>query len=827
MKMVTRIAFDNMRYHRSKNVLTGIAIFLTTFLLFIVPTIGKNVIDAEYAMVNDVFPEYHASYSNVDDDMLNALSAHHDVGKWGVSCHMGSVSVMLPLTENAMEEMKLDMLYMDENGMTLSKEILSEGRLPVNENEIVVSKMDLELLGLEGEIGDIITFPYQVYRGGALDYREENSFIISGFFEKEDIGIILVSKAFLEASVPAEDICYHFLFQVAGIKHATTDDVEETISWIAEQFAIPEDDIMINTSYLMANYVDPAFILIVIVAMVIVVFAGIVTIYSIYYVSMEQRVREFGRLKAIGATKKQIKQIVLREGMLVALCAVPIGLIFGTLMTKLVLLVFANMLEGNMGTDEWIREIILKNKIAFYHWWIYGVAVVVTFITVYLSLRKPMRMAGDVSAIEAMRFHGNAENYKKARKGYTDVTVLRLAKHNIFSNRKKSLATILSMSMTGILIMVVASVLSCTSPEQMTDENFNGQYEIILETEEEDKEHPEWAWTEVQKNNPLNDTFMQEIIALNGVKRVDAFSVVDISGGPFARDGGSEDICGVPEYYAEELEKGIIKGSVTYEELKSGDKVIVDKIFFWFYPDLDIDVGSKFTFTVHDGEREYEKELEIAAIGDYRSAITNYNYLLMAKEAADSLCTHNVNRYLYVYADKDYDETLERAMDDLAWQETEGLLYVRAKQTEYDINKSALRVINSACFIFLGILGVICIMNLINTMINSVNVRRKEFGMMQAIGMSDRQLQKMLLLEGLFYTLGTLIISIGAGSLLGYGAFLLAKHEQILQIRAFTYPGIAAMIVTVTLVLVQIFLVFMLGGSLKRESVIDRVRFHE
>lgn len=57
-------------------------------------------------------------------------------------------------------------------------------------------------------------------------------------------------------------------------------------------------------------------------------------------------------------------------------------------------------------------------------------------------------------------------------------------------------------------------------------------------------------------------------------------------------------------------------------------------------------------------------------------------------------------------------------------------------------------------------------MNLINTMINSVNVRRKEYGMMQAIGMFDGQLQGMLFIEGLFYTLGTLVVSVGVGSLL-------------------------------------------------------------
>lgn len=108
---------------------------------------------------------------------------------------------------------------------------------------------------------------------------------------------------------------------------------------------------------------------------------------------------------------------------------------------------------------------------------------------------------------------------------------------------------------------------------------------------------------------------------------------------------------------------------------------------------------------------------------------------------------------------------------------------------------------NSACYIFLGILSVICIMNLVNTMINSVNVRRKELGMMQAIGMSDRQMQRMLLTEGLFYTLGTLVLSLGVGS--------------------------AAGIIIGVLVIVQIVLALVLGSSVKKESLIDRIRFSE
>lgn len=822
MKTVSQIAYNNLKYHKSKNILTGIAIFLTTFLLFIVPTIGKDIIDAQYEMVNEIYPKWYGSYADIDIDTVHSVSAHYDIGTWGLQSDVGVIPV-----KDVSGEVKFSMVYMDKNGVDLSKQTLAEGKFPEQENEIAISKILLEMLGMEGQIGDTITIPYQLIKDGGYDYKEEGNFVISGFLEQENVATVFISEPFLKEKLSAEDISYDFLFQLGNVEHATTDNVEDTINEIAKQFGISERNIVINTSYLGANYVDPAFLQIVIVILIIVVFAGIITIYSIYYVSMAQRVQEFGRLKAVGATKRQIRQVVLREGMFASLCAIPLALLFGTLMTRVILLLFVNILEGNENISVAItKEIIAEHKIAFFHWWIYLLAIVVTLLTVYLSLLKPMKMAGRVSVIEAMRFQGNTGRNMKSRKGYDEIRIGRLAKNNIFSNRKKSLITILSMSITGVFIMVVATVLSCTSPELITNTDFNGQYAIIPIVQSGDKEHPEWEWKEVQKNNPLNEELEQKLLALDGVTRVDMFSMVDVGGGLFEEEGYGEDIIGLPKEYAKELEDGIIEGSATWEDLMSGDKVVIDDTLVRWYPELS--VGSKLQVTIHDNDRDYEKELEIIAIGDYRGGLTNYNCMIMAKEAADSLVSYNVNRYAFVFADKEYDEALENALFEIVGEdEMESGLEMRAKQTDYNLNKTMLQLVNSVCYIFLGILSVICIMNLINTMINSVNVRRKEFGMMQAIGMSDGQLQKMLFAEGLFYTLGTLIVSVGAGSLLGYGAFLWAKSEEILRIRTYQYPVTIAIIVVVTLVVVQAFLVLMLSKSVKKESLIERIRFHE
>lgn len=820
MKMTTRVAYCNMRHYKSKNILIGIAIILTTLLLFVIPSIGKDMVEVNFAVINKIYPTWHALYRNVDESTVMKLAAHHDVKTYGLRSDAGYMNL---------EDATVSMMYMDRTGMELYKVKLKEGQLPQKENDIVVSKGILEALGQNGKIGDTITVPYQILKDDGLDYTKEKEFRICGFLADNESSkeqkqyTSLVSEAFLKAEIPVEQVKYRFLLQVNGQKGNTTADYTETIQNIARQFGISEDDMNINKEYLAANYVDPATIPVIVGIMLIVVLAGIITIYSVYYVSMNQRVREFGKLKAIGATKRQLRQIVLREGMGVALFAIPIGLLIGTVAVKVVLLQFVEHAKDSNVLITEAYKVVAKGEVQLYYWWIYLLAIAVTLCTVYLSLMKPMRMAAKVSEIEAMRYQGGSKRQKSSRKGYQFLNIGRLTKRNLAENKKKSTITIVSMAVTGIFVMMVATVLSCANPMESAKSSIVGQYEISPIVESGNKEHPEYEWAEVQKNNPLNEGLKQQIEELDGVERVDVFTALKVSGGPFEEEIGTEFINGVPEEYAEELKKGITEGNVTYEELKSGDKVILDRALLRWYP--DIKVGDKLKLNIHDGDNTFQKEIEVAAIGEYGTGLTNYNCLIMAKEGAEKLTINNSSSYFQVIADKDYDEALEASLQAIV--DGSGRLQMRTWKNEYDTWENAIQMTRGACYAFIIILAAISIMNLINTMINSVHVRKKELGMMQAIGMSDRQLMKMLQLEGIFYTVGTLIISIGVGSLAGYPLFLYAKRTGMFDISTYHYPVTAAIIIILTLFVIQMLLAIFIAKSVRKDSLIERIRFSE
>jgi len=825
MKMVKRIAIQNIKYYKSKNFLIGIAVFLTTLLLFLVPTIGKDMIEAQFAATNEIYPSYHALFRNVDTEMVEKLSVYHGIETWGLRSDAALAST---------EKAQIIMLYMDEKGFELNNLKLSKGTLPVKENEIVVSREILSALGQEAKTGDTITIPYQVYHGETLDYVKEKPFVITGLLESSGdnntenntnaLYPALISKEFLEQEISPEEIRYRFFLRVNTEEHTTTDEIEKQIHAMGESLHISENDIRINDDYLLANYVDPVFVPVIAIIMCIIVFAGVITIYSIYYVGISDRVREYGKLKAMGASKKQLKNMVLLEGMFVAGIFVPAGLIVGTLLTKGIFTLFLKIAGNKNIMMETIEQLILSGKVSLYHLSIYLLAVLVAFLTVRLGLHKPIRVVSKITDMEAIRYQGEDETKKKGkawRKSYKEVSVFRLAKIYLAGKKKNVFITVAAMSATGIFVMVVATILSCANPRESAANSILGQYEISLNVESDNKEHPERKWDNIIKNNPLTEELKQEILNFDSITDISCFlegyATVDIY-----QDVGTHGILGVPDEHMKKLLDGIIEGDVSYEDLQRGDVCIMDKNMLYWYP--DIHVGDTFTLRFL-GEENRSVDVKVAAIGDYDSGFTNYSYFLMGTKGLENICPGELNGRFAVFAEEDYNPSVEAAIKQII--EKNDLLFLETWKTQYDTWKSALLITNAAAYAFLGILGMICVMNMVNTMIHSVHLRRREMGMMQALGMTQKQLIKMLVMEGLFYTAGTLILSVGGGSLLGYPVFLKVRELGGFNIRTYHYPFAAAVTVSFILLAIQLLLAVVLGNFVKKDSLIERIRYSE
>ena len=150
----------------------------------------------------------------------------------------------------------------------------------------------LKEFGVSADIGDTVTLPFQKYLSDGMDFAADEEFTICGFLPDNEASLkshtfmALVSEEYLRNETPKEDIRYRFLFRVADADGQTTDEIEAKISTIRESFNIPETGMNINEDYLMANHTDPAFFTAIAIILLVVTAAGIITIYSIYYVSM-------------------------------------------------------------------------------------------------------------------------------------------------------------------------------------------------------------------------------------------------------------------------------------------------------------------------------------------------------------------------------------------------------------------------------------------------------------------------------------------------------------------------------------------------------------
>lgn len=827
MNIINTTALSNFKKNKGRNVLIGVAILLTALLLTVVPTVLMGMISVQNKAVNHVYPTFHGMYRNVDSKSAKEIQTDENMELVGLRQDPANVYCDNP-------DVSISMVYVDENTAKMSKMKLAEGEFPKKADEIVVSKGLLQVMGLSGEIGDRILLPYQPVENDGLGAAQTKEFTITGMTtdskEAAAKGVYsaMVSEAFVKETLPEDARKYRVYFRLKNTEGMVTEAIEDKIRSLGEGYGVRKDDIVDNSDYLTANYVDPTTYKGMAMILGVIVLAGILTIYSIYYVSMMDKVQEYGRLRAIGATKRQIRQLVLREGLAVAAASIPIGVILG-LITGIAIVY--GMIRTGFHADNMLAKqmqvVVDNHEVSMVKPWVIALAVVVSLVTVYISLLRPMIVSSKISAIEAIRYQGNDKMMKKERKGCAEINTIKLTKSNLGRNKKRTVITIFTLGVTGILYVVVATVLSCASPDAMASYEIRKDILVSVDSWEGDEMHPERSLSKIQQNNPMTQELKTQIEAVDGVESVEEGYYVNAGLKEVKEDDGRPlqvGIVGIGDAAMKELQKYVEDGSLDAQGLEDGDGVIVGSGLCKNYPRGNWKVGDKIHVEVMDGDNTLQKELKIEAVVDAPGSLAGY-YLSMPNEALQNLCSVNITNRYDIEVASGKEDSAAKAIDQLlSGQE---FLEMDTYQNQYEIAEMSIGYMRYGCYGMLFVFGLIGILNLINTMINSVYIRRKELGMLQAIGMSDRQMLKMLQMEGLFYTMGTLILALGIGSLAGYGCFLWAKEEKILSITSYYYPMIPAVVLIVVVLVVQLMVTYLVNKNFKKQSLIERIRFSE
>lgn len=825
MNTISRAALSNFKKNKKRNFLIGIAIALTSFLLTAAPTVIVGYVRIHNQAVNECYPTFHAMFRDVDSRKAKEIQEDSRIEQAGFR----EDPAVIDCDNNS--DARISMLSIDQTAAELSGQELAEGKFPEKGNEIAVSERILEAIGRTGTIGDRITISFQA--AGGKESGQSREFTIVGMIEDSEISIrekmyfAFVSDAFARDILKEDEHQYRMYFRMNHIEGKTTDDIKEQIEMLGREYGIKENDITLNNEYLHANYVDPTTYIGLALILTVIALVGIFTIYGIYYVSMLDKVREYGRLRAIGATKRQIRQLVFREGLAVAAIAIPVGIILGLLSGVLVIRMAESMgVDGGDIVSARIRQVIESHEVNLIQPWIILFSLLVSLATVYLSLLRPMRAASRISAIEALRWQGKKASSNKLRKGYEEINITRLTIVNLSRNKKRTAMTIFTLGATGILFIVAATVCSCIDPEVLTRQELRGDIQISIDSWEEMSTERE-LWN-IQQKNPLTEELQKKILETEGVMDIDVDTAVSVGlEGPKEADGRplQSSIKGISRRAMEELECYVVEGSLEEPSLADGSGIILGRRFRDRFEEMkDWKPGTKIRMELADGAERFTREFRIAAIVDGPISLGGV-WLSMPAEALQSLCETNLTDCLEITVETGMEEQAAEMIRQL----TEGLEFVEIKTyTEvYETEERGVRLILYGCYGILLIFGLIGILNLVNTMINSVYIRRRELGMLQAIGMSGRQTVRMLQVEGLFYTLGTLALSLGLGSLLGYAAFVWSKEEGIMSITTYQYPVIPAVILSLTVLAVQLLVTHLVNCGQKKQSLIDRIRFAE
>ena len=483
--------------------------------------------------------------------------------------------------------------------------------------------------------------------------------------------------------------------------------------------------------------------------------------------------------------------------------AIPIGLVAGYFIS------------------EGIAKYLLLSDVSASKWLIALVIGIISITTVYISLIKPMKIASKVSIVEAVKYNGESTTKKKTRKGYDYINVSRLTKANLSSNKKRTYVTLLSLTLSGILFIVVSCALSSMDAEKMAKLHSSHDIGIRLDNYTfGDKTSPNTELNILQKKNLLSDEFINELKEINGVKDVEVTSnMIKAEILNLEMEEDFYDIVGIDESAEndlEDMELYLQDGNIDLEKLKSGEEMILN---FSMYADMyDIKVGDTLSFKLYDGDDIIEKDFKIQAITDGPGVFVIHNDIM------DKLVKTNTRHSVGLTVEKNYYNEIKSYVESLV-KSNENLdgSYIDVEIASSELVIKVTKVMGYSLVVLIGLIGFI---NLINSMITSIITRKKELGILQAIGLTNKQLVQMLNKEAMFYTSFMLIGSLTIGNVIGYIA-VQAMRKTGMSYAIYVLPIRQMIIMVVCVVVAQLLLTYLISKNFNKESLIDRVRYSE
>lgn len=832
----------SFRANRRRNLVAIFATILTTMMFTSLFVLSQSMIENMQQMyIQQAGYSSQLSSSLLTDDEADAIAEHPAVAE-------ASRSTVVGVAENVSgRQVELRAASADYADSALS--LPTEGRMPENADEIALDTITLDKLGLAHQLGETVHLSWTSAPGS--DAHETADFTLCGIWQGNPAAMASmawVSEDFAEAlSVGVDQNAARESGSILGLTMLHIDLVDDSDpSGTAEKILADtglSERVTLSPNIAYDSAVGQNMLrelLPMAICMVLVFVSGYLIIYNIFQISVAADICFCGRLKTLGATKRQLKKIIYSQARRLCLVGIPFGLVIGYFLGA-VLVPFMITSTGGAAT------VALDP-------WIFVGAAVFAAVTVRISCLKPARTCGKVSPMEALRYTDAEPLSRRKRKKSHSASVRAMAWANLGRNRKRTVLVIASLS----LGLVLLSGIYAKNASFDIDKYMSGT--VISDFEVEDASIASNFNTYDPQGTTINSALVEKIGDLDGLERTGALYAQVIN-----HEVGESALKNIEHYYNAEERLAVIKatdpglydaysdmlasGSCTailygvdglvVDTLADAQNVLAgnfDKEAFASGSYVVVDAGPAEnadeiapTYNVGDSATLGDKTYEVMAIVRDITPITEgknsdtADFLGLYIPAEDFRAMYSENtlrKYFFDVAAEDQPAAEQMLLDVQA--EDDPTLSFTSKQTLIDHYKEQTRASTIMAFAISFVIAVVGVLNFVNSMLTAIFSRQKEFAMLQSIGMTRRQLRNMLIDEGLYYAGITLVLSYLLSALVvGVGVRLLVAGDWT---ATFHFTLLPLVICTPILLAFAVLIPVCCFKNIEKQSIVERLR---
>lgn len=516
---------------------------------------------------------------------------------------------------------------------------------------------------------------------------------------------------------------------------------------------------------------------------IFIIMVSSLVIYNVFYLSVINQVRLFGQLRTVGMTQNQIKKIICYERKYLCKIGIPIGLLIGGL---------AGYLLQPSGWD-WIAAIF----------WGLIISLIVNFV-VKISLNRPTKIARSISPILSSRYMTERFDCKVTKKKKRKLSPLGLAIISITSHWKSVSISVLSLGLSGILFVLAATYTVSIDAESIVKRDVYQYGQFVIDTTGVYSE-------EVSEIENLTKKIM-ELPNISNIKQV---VETDISWAG-KNSTGKDQLSIITANDFASIQQFSESGDLDYQKLIQSNQIVAVN-------GVDgISKGDTIEFTFGDGTK---KTYTVGGIlnGDLYTNTAIYGgwFLIPTELIAETSHSFNVSVRLIVKAD---DTKLEHTMSSLEKlvDMSDGLTLTTMQEAiaskETTIRQVGISIIGVTLFLLL-----FSIITFASTLITNIATKKREYAMLQSIGMTWKQTQKMVLFESCVLAVGSLILTLLLGIVLGHILINGLINIGVFYL-SYTFPVALFVVYCIVVVLIILVITFFAFSILQKASLVEKLR---